>query len=400
MKKIITIAAAALFSMATFAQETTDAADRVMKIKTTDGESTAVMLNTVKSISVEQVTPLTMDIEVSNITETSMVIDFPMPEDCKHWLMCITKDEITGTDAEVRKAIMSKYNDDFKESKFLGLRGLEPATKYYIYALMFDQDGVAAGIAKTSATTLEQQVATDEFAITVNDVTKQYASITFTPKDNTMKYYYSVVSESERQQMIDQYGGLREGELEFIKYNAEKSGSDLSKLLGSVLVQGPTTKDTRDILQANLMPGTKYYAFCFGLNTDGAFTTETYEQEFTTKAVQPSENVISCEVVKTYSDGCDVKITTTNNDPYLVDTQTAEVWQRYLAQFNGDKKAAARDLLRTSYGGYADNYTRKGNQEFKVETSSSGSDCVLIVYGFDADITTDVQVIPYTTLAE
>lgn len=400
MKKIITIAAAALFSMATFAQETTDAADRVMKIKTTDGESTAVMLNTVKSISVEQVTPLTMDIEVSNITETSMDVDFPMPEGCTHWLMCIQTDEITGTDAEVRKAIKLKYNEDYKESKYLRIPNCEPGTKYYIYALMYDQDGVPAGIAKTSATTLEKQVAKDEFAITVNDVTKTYASITFTPKDNTMKYYYSVVSESERQQMIERYGSLREGELEFIKYNASSSGFDLSKLLGSVLVQGPTTKDTRDILQTNLTPGTKYYAFCFGLNTDGTFTTETYEQEFTTEAVQPSDNVITCEVVKTYSDGCDVKVTTTNNDPYIVTTQKADVWEKCLAQFNGDKKAAARDLLRASYGGYADSYTKTGNQEFKVETSSSGSDCVLIVCGFDADVTTDVQIIPYTTLAE
>lgn len=400
MKKIMTIAAAALFSMATFAQETADNADRVMKIKTTDGESTALMLNTVKGITVEQVTPLTMDIEVSNITETSMDIDFPMPEGCKSWLMCITKDEITGTDAEVRKTIKSKYNDEFKESKFLRIPNFESGTKYYIYALMFDQDSVAAGIAKTSATTLEKQVAKDEFAITVNDVTKTSASITFTPKDNTMKYYYSVVTEDERQQMIERYGSLREGELEFIKYNASSSGFGLSEWLGYVLIQGPTTKGTRDILQANLTPGTKYYAFCFGLNADGTFTTEAYEKEFTTEAVQPSDNVITCEVVKTYSDGCDVKVTTTNNDPYIVNTQKADLWEKRLAQFKGDKKAAARDILKDSYGGYADSYTKTGRQEFKVETSSSDSDCVLIVCGFNADVTTDVQIIPYKTLAE
>ena len=188
MKKIITIAVAALFSMVSFAQETTDKADRVMKIKTVDGESTALMLDNVKDITVEQVTPLTMDIDVSNITETSMDIDFPMPEGCKYWLMCIQKDEITGTPAEVRKTIKSKYNDEFSESKFLRIPNFEPGTKYYIYALMFDQDGVAAGIASTSATTLEKQVATDEFSIGVDGITKTYASVTFTPKDNTMKY--------------------------------------------------------------------------------------------------------------------------------------------------------------------------------------------------------------------
>ena len=400
MKKIITMAVAALFSMASFAQETTDKADRVMKIKTADGESTAIMLNNVKDITVEPVAPLTMDIEVSNITETSMDIDFPMPEDCKYWLMCIQKDEITGTPAEIRKAIKTKYNDEFKEAKFLRIPNFEPGTKYYIYALMFDQDGVAAGIASTSATTLEKQVAKDEFTIGVDGITKTYASVTFTPKDNTMKYYYSVVSESERQQMIEKYGSLREGELEYIKYSAQSSGFDLSEWLGYVLAQGPTTKDTRDIIQSSLTPGTKYYAFCFGLNTDGTFSTEAYEQEFTTEAVVPSNNVITCEVVKTYSDGCDVKVTTTNNDPYMVTTQKASVWEKYLSQANGDKKLAARELIRVSYSGNADSYTKTGNQEFKVSTSSSDSDCVLIVCGYDSDITTDVQIVPYKTLAE
>ena len=57
------------------------------------------------------------------------------------------------------------------------------------------------------------------------------------------------------------------------------------------------------------------------MNNDGSFTTGMYEKEFTTEAVAPSNNVISCEVVKTYADGCDVKVTTTNDDPYMIDAQ-------------------------------------------------------------------------------
>lgn len=77
------------------------------------------------------------------------------------------------------------------------------------------------------------------------------------------------------------------------------------------------------------------------------------------------------------------------------------MWEKYLALSNGDKKLAARELLRISYSGYADNYTMTGSKDsFKVSTSSSGTDCVLIVCGFDADVTTDVQIIEYKTLAE
>ena len=67
MKKIMTMAVAALFSAVTFAQEV---GDGVVRIKTTDGETTPLLMNNIKDITIEEVTPLSMDIEVSNITET------------------------------------------------------------------------------------------------------------------------------------------------------------------------------------------------------------------------------------------------------------------------------------------------------------------------------------------
>ena len=397
MKKILTITVAALFSVASFSQES---ADNTLKIKMCDGDSLSYLLSSIKDITIEEVTPMSMDIQVSDVTESSMTIDFPKPEGCSFWLMCIQKEELTGSMQEKRTAIWQKYNDRFDDSRYFKIPNLDPGTTYHIYALLFDETGVAAGLSHATATTLEKQ-ANDEFSINVNETTKTYASLTFTPKDNAMKYYYNVVSESEREHMISQYGSLQTAELEYIKYNAETSGFTLNEWLGYVLVQGTKTADTRDITSSNLTPGSKYYAVCFGMNADGTFTTGLYEKEFTTESVSPSENVITCEVLNTYSDGCDVKSTVTNDDPYIVTTQTKEVWEKYLALSNGDKKLAARELLRISYSGYADNYTMTGSKDsFKVSTSSSGTDCVLIVCGFDADVTTDVQIIEYKTLAE
>lgn len=397
MKKILTMAVAAILSVASYAQET---ADNALKIMMCDNDSVSYLLSSIKDITIEEVTPLSMDIQVTDVTESSMTVDFPKPDDCSFWLLCIQKNELTGTMQAKRDTIWKKYNDRFEDSRYFQIPSLEPATTYHVYALLFDNTGVAAGLSHVAVTTLEKK-ATDEFAIKVNQTTKTYASLTFTPKDNTMKYYYNVVSESEREQMIAQYGSLQKAELEYIKYNAETSGFTLSEWLGYVLVQGTKTADTRDITQANLTPGTTYYAICFGMNADGTFTTDLYEKEFATESVVPSENVITCEVLKTYSDGCDVKTTVTNDDPYIVTTQTKEVWEKYLALANGDKKLAARELLRISYSGYVDAYTMTGSiDSFKVSTSSSDSDCVLIVCGYDADVTTDVQTIEYKTLAK
>ena len=105
-------------------------------------------------------------------------------------------------------------------------------------------------------------------------------------------------------------------------------------------------------------------------------------------------------MVRTYADGCDVKVTTTNDDPYMIDAQSKEVWENYLSAANGDKTLAAKQILSRSYGGYADNYTKKGNQEYKVGVGSADTDYVLIIYGFDAAITTDVQTVEFRTLAQ
>ncbi len=394
MKKIITMAIAAMFSAVTFAQEVSE---NVMRIKTMDGTTTPLLLNNVKNVAFEEITPLTMNIEVTNITTTSMDIEFDMPDACKYYLMCIQKEEITGTDLEVRKAIREKYNDQFYESKFLRIPNFEPATTYYIYALMFDKDGVPAGIAKTSATTLEN--VQDEFKIDVEYVMKNSATITFTPKDKDMTYYPFVVSEATRQQMIEKYGDVRKSDLEFNRYLAEQAGYDLDFWLQYKLQKGTKVFGSYDLLGVDLDAGTKYYAYCFGMNPDGTFTTEVYEQTFTTLDVTPSENNITCEVLLEYSDGCDVKVTTTNNDRYIINAQPKSSWEKKLAEFNNDTKAAAAEILRISYGGQANDYTMQGSQEStKINCGYTDTDYVLIVCGYDGGITTDVQVVPFKTL--
>ena len=393
MKKLIILTIAALMSAISFAQTS---ADIVMRTHTADGIMTPLLTKNIKDICFEEITPLTMDITVSNIQQDAMDIDFPMPEGCKFWLMCITKEEITGTDKEVRMAIKAKFNDEFNESKFLRITELDPGTIYYIYALMFDNDGVPAGIAKASATTLP--ATKDQFTIEVKDVTKTSATVTFTPKDNAMTYYYFVVSNANRQQMIDNYGNIQNADLEYLKYCAQSAGYDLNFYLGQILAKGPVTKDARDIAQGNLTPNTVYYAYCYGMNSDGSFTTD--EQEFSTEAVTPSTNVITCEVVKTYSDGCDVKTTTTNGDPYIIEAQPKAVWEQALSEHQGNAVETANELLRIAYSGYADNYTVTGNYEGKKEVGSSDTEYVLIVCGFDSAVTTDVQIIPFKTLAQ
>ena len=74
-----------------------------------------------------------------------------------------------------------RYMEDWRESKYLQIPGLKDNTTYYIYALLYDNDGVPAGLSRATATTKAK--ANDEFSVNVTDIKSNTATVTFTPKD-------------------------------------------------------------------------------------------------------------------------------------------------------------------------------------------------------------------------
>ena len=91
MKKLLLLTIAALMSVMSFAQEVSDS---VIKIFTSDGITTPILSKDIKDITFEEITPLNMDIEISNVQQNSMDVAFDMPEGCKYWLKCVTKEDL------------------------------------------------------------------------------------------------------------------------------------------------------------------------------------------------------------------------------------------------------------------------------------------------------------------
>ena len=393
MKKLIATIAASVLSVAAMAQ---NPGDGVLRIHTADGEVTPIFTKNIKSLTFEEVTPLTMNIDVEETGTDYILVDFPMPEGCSKWLMHIGKEELQGDERDVRMQIKEKYNDQFTESKYFKIPGMEPSTTYHIYALLYDQDGVPAGVSHATATT--QAKAQDAFQLNVSGITASTASVTFTPKDDTQKYYAFIVSDADRQTMIERYGSIVASDQAYWDYLAEQYGMDLSYLLSQILYNGTKTVDAKDFTGQALSPETTYWAYCYGVDAStGEATTEVYEQQFKTAAPKTSANMLTVNITKTYEDGCDVTVNTTNDDKYLLDIQTKAVWDRYVNNNGGDAKKAAQELIQLVYSGYADNYTKQGDFTGKVETGNADTDCVLIVCGYDEGVTTDVQAIPFHT---
>ena len=125
MKKIIATIAASVLSVAAMAQKP---GDGVLRIHTTDGEVTPIFTKNIKSMTFEEVTPLTMNIDVEETGTDYILVDFPMPEGCSHWLMYVGDEELVGDDRDVRIEMKKRYMEDWRESKYLQIPGLKDNT--------------------------------------------------------------------------------------------------------------------------------------------------------------------------------------------------------------------------------------------------------------------------------
>lgn len=396
MKKIIATIAASVLSVAAMAQKP---GDGVLRIHTTDGEVTPIFTKNIKSMTFEEVTPLTMNIDVEETGTDYILVDFPMPEGCSHWLMYVSDEELVGDDRDVRMQMKERYMEDWRESKYLQIPGLKSNTTYYLYALLYDQDGVPAGISRATATTKAKT--NDEFTVNVTDIKSNTANVTFTPKDQTQQYYCFIVSDDTRNLMIEKYGSIEAADQAYWDYSAEQYGFDLDFYLNQILFRGTKTVDAKEFYGQALQNETLYWAYCYAVNSStGEITTPVYEQSFTTLGVEGSSNELTITVTQTYHDGCDVTVKTTNNDKYMLDVQSKETWENKLSAHGGDAKKAAADLLRIAYAGQVDEFTKQGDFTGKLSYGKPDTDCVVIACGYDSGITTDVQAIPFHTSAE
>lgn len=241
MKKIIATIAASVLSVAAMAQKP---GDGVLRIHTTDGEVTPIFTKNIKSMTFEEVTPLTMNIDVEETGTDYILVDFPMPEGCSHWLMYVGDEELVGDDRDVRIEMKKRYMEDWRESKYLQIPGLKDNTTYYIYALLYDNDGVPAGLSRATATTKAK--ANDEFSVNVTDIKSNTATVTFTPKDQTQQYYCFIVSDETRDLMIEKYGSIEAADQAYWDYIAGQYDMDLDFYLNQTLFRGTKTVDAKE----------------------------------------------------------------------------------------------------------------------------------------------------------
>lgn len=128
------------------------------------------------------------------------------------------------------------------------------------------------------------------FEITVHEVSQADVIYSVTPQDKEMTYMSMTISKSA----FDKYGSEDEffaSELEFHKMMATAGGMSLEEYLGQKLMKG----EQKYLKGEFLDPDTEYYAYAYGMSTDGEKLTSISKTAFTTEELEQKDMTFEFE---------------------------------------------------------------------------------------------------------
>lgn len=157
----------------------------------------------------------------------------------------------------------------------------------------------------------------DYFIIETQVISPYSASVTYNPNGYEGGYVHLVAKAS----VIDAYieagniQGWIDGDIAWLHDVADANGLTFEELL-SIYKQAYSTGggEPVTVTYRDLENNTDYYAYCYGLTTDGRVTTEFYKQKFTTSIVSGVDLSLSASISDIGTDSAKVVVTPSDND--------------------------------------------------------------------------------------
>lgn len=156
----------------------------------------------------------------------------------------------------------------------------------------------------------------DIFTIETQVLSPYSAKVTFNPNGFEGGYLHLVAKASQ----IDSYieaGNLQgwiDGDIEWLEATAEYNGMTLAELLPIYKQAYSTGGEPITLTYNDLENNTEYYAYCYGLTTDGKVTTEFHKQKFVTSIVDEVDLTLTATVSNITTDSASVVVTPSDND--------------------------------------------------------------------------------------
>lgn len=355
-----------------------------VKIKLTDGRHLTALAEEVDSITFASLGKVQATISERYHTSTSLGVVIEKPENASSVKALCVPATTQIADSDLKNYIEANATVDSEVSYKKAFDFLQPETAYDIYALAYDESGIAGEVTRLTLTTGAKS--DDPFTLS-SDVTTTTVSYTVTPKDSGLKYKAMCMGLNRylsNCDAADNAGDILEYFIESWKYWASMYGDSwLNQMWGYELVSGEYSD-----VQNHLMWDADQVMIMFGMNQDGTLATPIQIEKLHTLAPTPSQNQLTLNLTSTAYRNVAVDVTTTNDDTYFVTCQPAALVEKY----------ATDDALMRALCYEADNLVpsslaRSGNDTWEFRPTQPDTDYYIIAVGLDdgAPATTPVK---------
>lgn len=224
---------------------------------------------------------------------------------------------------------------------------------------------------------------TYNFSVAVSQISYGSVMVDVTPDNATATYYCGVVTK-ELFSTFASDEAFVVNDAAYLAKEADAAGIALKDYLEARLSVGTASKRVSELEQK-----TDYYAYCYGMTSDGTITSVLSKAEFTTIAPDPLNLTFEVAVSDIATKSAKVTVTPSNaTNSFFYDVQPKETVDKF---FSDDDQLVAELVKLYGLESSSDNLS-KGEQSETITLPYSGAEYYVIVFGYDSTgLTTDVS---------
>lgn len=267
---------------------------------------------------------------------------------------------------------------------------LTPNNEYVIYAYGLDTKGVpTTALAKESFKTLEVEKNNRTFDIEVSDIGYSTARVSIKPETDDFFYFVNIFSNED----VEYWGGEDVAYDNYVLYLRDyylAMGATVDQIVANLAYVGDKSIEIN-----KLKPGTKYHAWAVEVNLDFLAASNVATSAFETLEANSSDVVFDIRIEDVDYDRVSGSIYPSNDtDTYLCSIQSAEMLEWYTS----DEKLmeAILEDINTWQGG-VDKALRSGVTTFSTTGLSPNKQFVVLCFGYDGTVTTELYRAEFTT---
>lgn len=264
---------------------------------------------------------LSVSIEVTEVTsESAKVVFEPSSPSAPYLCGYVSSSELSEWSSDIKHYLDSKISQAMEESDMdraeavaslsvngtteSELTGLLPETGYVCYAIGVDASGLYTTDVFSEEFTTEEAddpAANLSFELDLPTVTSTTVSISVVPSDNTLPYYYDIMTKAD----YDEYDGDVAAYLTSVLQTvANDYGVTVPDLVSGIQEVGPSSDQLR-----NLYPDSEYVAYAIGLSGDGSCYGQSAVKEFRTEKAGNPEDCTFTFSIESYMGQAAVSVT-------------------------------------------------------------------------------------------